>query len=271
MRMPSPLLHIASPRAAGLPRPAGRWNPDRYLAEYYSRLEPTETHTLRFLVDALHGEPPVGRALDFGAGPTLHHAMALAACTRELHISDLLPDNLRAVLRWLRGAPGAHDWSAHTREVLRLEGLVPGEAQIAERAALLRRCTTRVLTADARRADPLGNTGSSRYGCVTSFFCADSATRDFDEWRRCVRNIAGLVAPGGLLVMGALRCCTAWRVGNIWLPAACIDVCHLQFVLDSAGFDQNERRIEIVEVPDQRPNGFESILLVSARARRGGA
>jgi hypothetical protein len=271
MRTPSTLLQIASSPAARLPRPAERWNADRYLAEYYSRLEHTEQHTLRFLVDALHGAPPVGRALDFGAGPTLHHAMALAACTRELHIADLLPDNLRAILRWLRGAPGAHDWSAHIREVLRLEGRdVPNDAQVAERAALLRRCTTRVLTADARRADPLGNTGGG-YGCVTSFFCADSATRDFDEWRRCVRNIAGLLAPGGLLVMGALRCCTAWRLGNTWLPAACIDVCHLQFVLDSAGFDQSERRIEIVEVPDQRANGFESILLVSARARRGGA
>ena len=266
--MTSAILHIAAPRPLRLPRRAERWNPDRYLADYYSKLEPTEMHTLRFLVNALRGEPPIECALDFGAGPTLHHALALAAHARELHIADLLPENLRALRRWLHAAAGAHDWSAHTREILRLEGHAsPGESQVAGRARLLRTRTTRVLTADARRADPLGGAGHGRYGCVTTFFCADSATQDFSEWQRCVRNIAGLVAPGGLFILGALRRCKSWRLGNTWLPSACIDERHLQFVLDCEGFDQRERIIEIVALPDQRANGFESMLLVRARAR----
>jgi hypothetical protein len=154
-----------------------------------------------------------------------------------------------------------------TREVLRLEGLAcPDDAQVAERAALLRGRTTRVLTADARRSDPLGGAPGGRYECVTSCFCADSATRDLGEWRRCFRNIAGLTAPGGLLIVAALRCCSSWRCGNTWLPSPCIDECHVRYVLDCAGFDQRERVIEIVELPDQRPNGFESMLLVAARA-----
>jgi len=88
-------------------------------AEYDSRLESTELHTLRFLVDTLRREPPLERALEFGAGSTLHHAIALAARTRELHPPDLLPGNLRALRRWLCDAPGAQDCSEFTRAVLR--------------------------------------------------------------------------------------------------------------------------------------------------------
>ena len=60
-------------------------------AEYDSRLESTELHTLRFLVDTLRREPPLERALEFGAGSTLHHAIALAARTRELHPPTCCP------------------------------------------------------------------------------------------------------------------------------------------------------------------------------------
>ena len=270
--MPSTSLQLMQTRCAAPASGIALWDAEVYLAHYYSRLEPTEKFTLRFLVETLRREPPIVRALEYGAGPTLHHALALAARTRELHLADLLPDNLRALRRWLGGEPGAHDWSEFTREVLRLEGVAsPSDLQLAERAALLRRCTTRVLPADARCSDPLGDTAGRRYGCVASFFCADSATPDLGEWRRYVRNIAGLLAPGGLLIMGALRGCSSWRTGESWLPSPCIDEGHVRHVLDNAGFEQAGRVIEIAELPDQRPNGFESILLVSARAGHAGA
>lgn len=269
--MSSAFLPAMPPRAPPACEIA-HWDAQVYLAHYYSRLEPTEKFTLRFLVETLRREPPMVRALEFGTGPTLHHALALAARTRELHLADLLPENLHALRRWLSGEPRAHDWSEFTREVLRLEGVAsPGDTQLAERAALLRRCTTRLLPADARRSDPLGNAAGRRYGCVASFFCADSATHDLVEWRHCVRNIAGLLAPGGLLIMAALRYCNSWRSGGCWLPSPCIDECQVRYALDCAGFEQLERVIEIVELPDQRLNGFESILLVSARARRADA
>lgn len=266
----SAVIQAFTPDRRPAPRPAvANWNTNEYLAAYYSRLEPTEKHTLRFLVDTLRARPPVDHALDFGSGPTLHHAMALVARTRELHLADLDTENLRAIRHWMNGLRRAHDWSPFTREVLRLEGAGPaGAAQVEERAALLRRRMTRLIAADVRHDDPLGRGSRGFYGCVTSFFCADSATRDLYDWRRWVRNIAGLLAPGGLLILGALRCCDSWRLGNAWLPSPCLDECHLQFVLDSAGFDQLERKIEVVALPDQKPNGFESMLLVAARSRR---
>ncbi len=267
--MSAALPQVTPQRGATASRSGARWDAQVYLAHYYSCLEPTEQATLRFVVETLRREPPFERALEFGAGPTLHHALALAGRTRELHLADLLPENLCALRRWLGGEPGAHDWSAFTREVLRLEGVASSDdRQLAEREALLRRRTTRLLHADARRQDPLGNMAGDRYGCVTSFFCADSATHTLVEWRHCLRNIAGLLAPGGLLIMATLRCCRSWRSGNSWLPSPGIDELQVRRALDYAGFEAMGRVLEVAELPDQLANGFTSILLVSARKPR---
>ena len=99
--MSSVLPRVTAGQRATASRGIARWDAEGYLAHYYSGLEPTEKATLHFLVKTLRREPPFERALEFGAGPTLHHALALAARTRELHLADLLPANLCALQRWL--------------------------------------------------------------------------------------------------------------------------------------------------------------------------
>ena len=222
---------------------------------------------MRFLHDAVADLPRTARALDFGAGPTLHHAIALAGRVDSVHVADLLPQNLCEIRRWHMGARDAHDWSEFTREALRLEGAGTSDADISRREALVRQRLTGLMSGDARRRDPLGEGAARSYDCVSSFFCADSATSDLVEWMRFMRNIIGLLAPGGLLVLGALRRCDFWRIDGARLPSPWIDERHIQFVLDAAGFDRTEQDIRICDVPDQAPHGFESILLVAARAR----
>ena len=243
------------------------WNASTYLTEYYSRIEPTEKFTLRFLLDALTELPPGGRAIDFGAGPTMHTAIALAGHVAEIHIADLLPENLRAIRRWQLRTEDAHDWSAFTREILNLEGLSgPTAAQVSEREMLARRLLTRVMPGNAGRRHPLGAQLRAHYGCVASFFCADSATSSLGEWQRYMRNILSLLAPGGLLVMGALRRCAAWRIGRSRMPSPRVDERHMQLMLDSAGFARACQILEVRTVPDQVGNGFDSLMLVRARA-----
>jgi hypothetical protein len=246
--------------------PRQAWDADVYLSQFYSRLEATERHTLSFLHRLLATRPPAGRALDFGCGPTLHHAIALANHADEVHVADLMPDNLRSIRRWLRNAPGAFDWSPLTHEVLRLEHAPDTGRSVYEREQLTRRRLTRAMPGDARRRDPLGPDARASYDVVTSFFCADSSTACLAEWQRYTRNIASLVAPSGCLVLGALRRCRAWRLGGASLPSPCIDERHLEFVLDAAGFAPSDRILEVADVPDQAGNGFSSILLACARA-----
>ena len=81
----------------------------------------------------------------------------------------------------------------------------------------------RCLRGDARCADPLEGNGAAPYGTVISAYCADSATADPTTWETYMRNIAGLVAPGGLFITAALRRCSGYVVGGKVFPSACVD------------------------------------------------
>lgn len=63
------------------------WDARAYLADYYLRLEPDEELTLEFLVQEFSRIAPGATALEFGAGPALHHLLPLAPHVREVHVA----------------------------------------------------------------------------------------------------------------------------------------------------------------------------------------
>ena len=113
--------------------------------------------------------------------------------------------------------------------------------------------------ADARRKIRWANTAGGRYGCVATFFCADSATHTLVEWRHCVRHIpwfAGARRPADH--GGPARTCRG--CGAARFVAACragIVERQVRRALDCAGFDAMGRVLEVAELPDQRANGFD--------------
>lgn len=244
------------------------WHPADYLRHYCAEVADDEHATLRFLVGELGGHGPAATALDFGAGPTLHHALPLAAQVASIDVADLLDDNLDQIRRWQRAAPGAHDWSAFTRTVLALEGGAVDSAAVASREALLRRRLRRLHRADADWPDPLGAAARAAYDIVLSCYCADSATADPRTCRRYLTNIASLLAPGGLLLLACLRRCAAYRVGGRRFPAAGIDERQLVDWLAEPALGLGLRRLEVVPTPRQRRLGYDAVLLASARRER---
>lgn len=243
------------------------WSAGAYLHNYYASVEDDEAATLKFLVDALAGEPPVAEALEFGAGPTLHHLLPLAPHAAAIDVADLLDTNLAAVHGWLAQRPGAHDWQPFTRHVLACEGQHTTAADVAAREALTRRRVRRLVRADASAAEPLGAAARQRYGTVVSCFCADSATADKATWSHYMHNIAGLVAPGGLLLLAALRRCAAYRVGDRHFPSANVDEHDIAAQLGASGFDLPRSSIAVATVPRQRRLGYDCIVLSAARRR----
>jgi hypothetical protein len=259
-------LHHANQRAD--PHYFARWNPAQYLAHYYSEVESEERHTLRFLVSQIGALAHGSLALEFGIGPTLHHLLPLAERVSEVHVADLLPANLQAIRDWQQRKPTAHDWSAFTRQVMRYEGAAePSRFQIANRENLVRRKISRYLQADADCSNPAGVAAARRYDCVLSCYCADSATPDKKDWFRMMQNIAGLVAPGGLLIVAALRLCPYYTVGGIQFPSANIDDNDLLAALLAAHCDPATLELQVQPVPDRTELGFQGILLAAARLR----
>ena len=240
------------------------WSAEHYLREYYSTIEIEEEHSLRFLVEQCATLPTRATILEFGCGPTLHHILPFSRSAAEIHVADLLPENLQAIRRWQTRDSRAHDWSAFTQRVLSLEGLsFVTQRQTEHREHITRRLITRLIPADARRARPLG-TLTRRYDCVVSCYCADSATADKREWRRLMRNIVSLLSPGGRLLIAALRRCETYTVGDRSFPSASIDEYDLTDVFRQLGLRNVD--IEVVAVPSRAAYGFTSILLASASA-----
>jgi len=245
-----------------------QWDPAAYLATYYSKIEPEEAHTLRFLVREAQRLESDASVLEFGIGPTLHHVLPFARLAREIHVADLLPANLEAVRQWCAQKPGAFNWREFTREVLIAEGIQqPSEEEIDARERRTRERLTCSLLGDARLRHPLGEAYSSRYDCVVSCYCADSATASKHEWFRYLRNITSLLAPGGRFVLAALRNCSFYRVGNVRFPSPAIDEYDLQRALTMLNFDMGSVVLQVYPVPEQLRAGFQSIALASGRIR----
>ena len=242
-----------------------RWNPEHYLGEYYTGVVvPDEVEAIKFHIEVLRnivGQPIV---LEFGCGPTVHRALAAAPYVSKIHMADYLQRNLVEVRRWIDGNVGSHNWSHYARFILQCEGIVePTEQQIAERMSMTRSRITQLSRADASERFPLGRSYKGYYPHVYSGFCADSATNDKKTWARYMRNIASHVAPGGSLMIGALRKCKFYRSGNYYFPSADIDEDDLRKVL-KLDFLAESINIEVREFPQLKEEGYTSILLAHA-------
>ena len=243
------------------------WVPKDYLTDYYSVVEPDELQTIAFFVDAMRHVTPGEPILFYGVGPTLHHVFLAAGTASEIHLAEYLPANLREIERWLERDAGAHDWSAFVRYTLECEGLArPTDEQVSEREELTRAKITRLLRADARRADPLQDYDGGRYGTVISAYCADSATDDRTTWATFMTRITGLVRPGGVFVTAALRRSRVYLVGGKAFPSANVDEGDLRAVLEPE-FECEGGSIETRELPEHESQGYSGIVLAWARRR----
>jgi hypothetical protein len=243
------------------------WQPSRYLQEYYSAVENDERATIAFLVDAADRLGAASELLEFGCGPTVHHLFPFVHRVAEIHVADYLPSNLDAVRRWVTRQPGTHDWSAFAACALRCElGRTPTRIEIESRENLTRQRITGFFHADARCPTPIvGERGRQRYGAVLCCFCPDSITADRDEWRRCMLNIASLVAPQGWLVVAALRATEAYRVGDVRFPSAGVTEHDVAAVFAEAGYPAATTTVTVAQAPDDRGFGFSAITLAMGR------
>jgi SAM-dependent methyltransferase len=244
------------------------WEPKAYLAEYYVEVMPDEQFAMEFLVESLRKTPPVSVALDFGCGPTVHHIFPVVPQAQGIHLAEYLPANRAAVERWLAGRDDAHDWRPFTRETLRLEGNPqPTEAEVEAREQEARARITCVLPGDAGDADPLGPDRRGFYPLVTTHYCAEGATDSKETWRAYMRNIAGLVKPGGVLVLSACGAADFYCVGDRYFPCAGINGQDVLAFLNDNGFTDIDLRIR--QVPGHSEQGYSSVIF--ARAVKAGA
>lgn len=249
-----------------------RWHAESYYGFYYrdgivrdERI--TLDYHLRFL-RSLRGR--VERALDYGCGPTLHNAIAVAPYVGTLDMADWSADNLACVRRWVDREPGAGRWHHFTRYILECEGdPLPRAMSIARREARARGAIGRLLRTDAREAQPLGAARTAHYDLLVTGYCLDCISDDPAVWRAAMRNVLALVRPGGALLLDALWRCTSYQVGERWFPSANVDVDDLHACLLENGFVRSSIEIESHPCPEQEACGYPGILVASAKKHAG--
>jgi len=240
------------------------WDATDYLSEYYSEVLDDERHALQFLADALRGMPEVERALDVGCGPCVHHCFPLVPYAREIHCADYVAGNRDAIARWIAGGDGAHDWRAFATQSLICEGAPAGPDDVARRQAAARERITRVMACDVRAADPVGADARGSYALVTSHYCAEAISTDKAVFRANMKNLASLVAPGGVLVTSACGAADFYKVGARTFPCSGVTAHEVLSSLTAVGFRDIDLRIR--STPAHTHQGYASV--VFARATR---
>jgi NNMT/PNMT/TEMT family len=207
--------------------------------------------------------------LDVGSGPTVHHMLSLCREVDEIVVSDYLAENLAEIQRWLDGEDQAHDWTPFARDILAAEGTTPTRSRIRQRQNLLRSRVKNLAAIDLRSPRPLcpamphgASIDQPHFDVVTSFYCADSATRSVEEFHSMIANLTTLIAPGGSFLGSFLGGCRAYSVGTRWLPSANLDADDITSALRRSGLIVNE--LTCFQTPDLEGHGFDHIYVTAA-------
>jgi hypothetical protein len=240
-----------------------------YLSTYYCQ-PPThdEQAVLSFLIRHYSRLESLPCAIEIGCGPTVHHVLPLVPYVSEIHMADYLPDNLEQVRLWRDNAPDAHCWDEYTSLTLVQEGVSASPADVRRREEDTRRKISRLIQCDLKRDLPLG--APRQYAAVGCFYCAENIGVTKDEWRRVMRRVAELTAPGGYLFMSALRETDFYVVKSAdgtpnRLPSAFLTERDFREVLPALGFAPQHTVIESQRLTGQEQEGVNGVVLVAAR------
>lgn len=242
--------------------------PARYLKTYYQSIDQDELEITRFLVDEykkIEGNPHM---LELGCGPTIHHALPAIPYVSKIDFADYLPENIEAVTKWRQGHKQAHNWNHFTKLVLEFEGSPPSIKDIAERENQLRQKMNKISFCDVLQEKIMEET--IRYPIVNFFYCAEEVAVEKNEWKKIMRRVASLVAPGGKLFLAAIRKSRYYTIvkendHEEKLPTTFLTEKDFESFITREGFIFSESILKVAETPQQAHRGINSIILLSAK------
>lgn len=237
------------------------WNAREYLETYYSSPIGDTFETLNFITDELKDfkYKPFKNALEFGTGPTLFGALATVPYVEKLHLSDYLPQNLLEIQHWLSAGNASFNWDACTEYLLKRECIDPSPENVAKRSNELREKIGKLLPGDITKEWPIFD-NSDHYDLLVSLFCADSITDSKVEWHQYMKNLFNLAAPKGTIIIGALRNCPYYRVGEQYFPGANVNENDLEEAISGIKDKIADYTIRVRDVDECSDEGFVSVM-----------
>ena len=139
--------------------------------------------------------------VDFGCGPVIQHSISAAGHASELVFADIANSNRAYIQQWLKKEPGAFDWSPHFDYVVKtLEGGEERDAR--EREERMRHVTKGVVWCNYFGKEGIIEKGyEGPYDVVLESNSLQPACTSVESYKQCVKLLAGLLKPGGTLVL----------------------------------------------------------------------
>lgn len=159
--------------------------------------------------------------------------------------------------------------SGHTTPARPSPVRFPTREQWAEKEAKLRGKVKRVLKCDVTKANPAAPVSLPPADCVLSAYCLEAACPDLPAFHRALRGIAGLVRPGGHLVLLTSLSTTYYGVGEQVFSCLRLDEAAVLEAVEGAGFEV--RFTELQPYPAGIGRSDMQATLILAARRRGTA
>ncbi len=243
-----------------------KWKPVDYLEHYYllERLPSDEVHLFRFITRFLKKQNRMFKSvIDIGCGPTIHRAIPFVPYVEDVYLADYVSANLQEIKKWIAEGSTIHNWDDQIRHILNIEGLKT-DKDFNERIESFKNKIKKLLTCNIFDTLPIGIT-KAQFPLVTSFYCIDSITHSKLKWKTAMKNLCGLVEPGGWLIISALRDTKSYKVGKRTFPSANVNEADFYTILGKHGFPKETIDVKIIPSPQWEKDGIKSLLVLSAK------
>lgn len=191
------------------------WDPNKYLNDYFNDA-PEFEDTIKFIIDNLKGKF-YKRAIDVGCGPTVCYWSSVSNFCRHMDIADFKKSNLNVIKDWVYNK-GKFNWTHFSRLALRYLGKSADAVSVKIYEEQTKMKLKNLYLCNAFQ-QPVFE-GAESYDLVTTFYCADSISKNMTEWMLAMDNICSLITSNGSFMGAALEKCKFYCIDGIKYPCA---------------------------------------------------
>jgi SAM-dependent methyltransferase len=233
------------------------FDPDAYFDHYYGEPHADDALVARKAAAALrdfaHGRDDLG-ILDVGTGANLIPLLAALPAAKTLTAWDYAASNIAWLETEFKRAVLRPQWQHFWCEV---EAVYGAPATGLEAAQKLKHC------ARAQQGS-IFNLPTAQWDAATMFFCAESITRDAQEFGIACNAFARAVRPGGALVAAFLARSGGYEVGGIDYPAVPVDEASIMAIFQPLCRSISVESIGLYETEIR--SGYSGMVFLSALA-----
>lgn len=220
------------------------FDPHKYAQTYYETISGGRDDwdyvpkALKFWLETFSREEFAGEELlELGVGPILLPAIFASRGYKRIHLSDYADVNIKVLRMWMNRHPEAYNWLPFCEYVAKKEKLGQSAEEVETR---VRNAVQDVFFCDINESNPLAPRPNHQYDCVIAAGVLECGSKNHDDYKRNVRNIASLVKPGGRILADGDLHENFYYVNDKKFFILNLDAAFIRAAFEEAGFEDIE-------------------------------